>query len=294
MEFIKLQADNSSAIINITGAEMSSFVANGIEYIWQGDPQIWSGHGPILFPIIGFIKDGKTRISGKEYEITKHGFVRYASFEIVEKGINFVVLSYQANNETRKQYPFEFKLFVRYEINSSGFQTTFTIENNDEHDMPICLGGHPAFNCPIEKEASFTDYDVCFAEKEDGENTLVNEKGLLSGKEILPSLRDFGKISLNHTYFDTKDTLLLTNLKSRSVKLINRNTGCGINFDFDSFPVLAIWSKPNVNAPYVCLEPWLGLPDPAQGETAMEDKEHAVIIKPKHSIKLSYQMQVLC
>lgn len=293
METVTLQIGNAKAVIARKGAEMVSYRSEGKEYIWHGDPAVWAGHGPVLFPVIGMVKEGYTTIGGTRYEMPKHGLARHASFSVTMEGEDFVELTFNATEETKSHYPFDFSLHVRHMVRPHGFTTVYRIENHGEEPMPFCIGGHPAFNCPMEKHALFSDYDLVFPEKEDGENTLVNNKSLLCGKETLASLRDEGKISLDHHEFDAKDTLLLTHLQSRSVKLINRHTGRGIMLEFPKFPVLAIWSMPRANAPYVCLEPWMGLPDPAEGETKMEEKAHVAILPPGENMKVWYTMNII-
>ncbi len=292
MENIIIKNKGAQGIISTLGGEMISYRNHeGKERIWAGDPQVWKGHGPVLFPIIGSLYDNKTIIHGKTYEIPKHGLARNALFEVISKGENYVEMAFHTNKETLKSYPFHFSLYVRHSIGLFGFTTTYRVTNHSQDEsMPACIGGHPAFICPLEDGESFEDYTLVFPEKETGENLLVNHQGLIYGKEILDSIALNGKLDLDYHYFNEKDTILLSNLRSRSVRLINEETGSGIQFEFPKFPVLAIWTKPNAHANYICLEPWLGIPDFDKEIGHFEEKDFVAKITPKHTIKLWYTM----
>ena len=82
---ITIKSKNATAVIDTLGAELKSFTDNnsGKDYIWCGDPEHWSGTSPLLFPIVGNLRDGKTIIHQKEYQIPKHGFVRERYFSAV-------------------------------------------------------------------------------------------------------------------------------------------------------------------------------------------------------------------
>lgn len=291
MDNIILTNQGAQAVISPIGAEMISYSNHeGKERIWEGNPNVWGGHGPVLFPVIGSLYEGKTKINGETFEIPKHGIARHALFTEVSKGKNYVELCYKATKETKKIYPFNFSLYVRHTIGLYGFTTVYRVVNHSEQIMPACLGGHPAFVCPMEKGEKFEDYALFFPEKETGTSLMVNQHGLVNGEEILHSIAIDGKLPLNYSHFDEKDTILLSGLRSRSVRLLNEHTGRGMLFEFPKFPVLAIWTKPQAHANYICLEPWLGLPDTDEGVGNMEDKAYIAKINPKHHIKLWYTM----
>ncbi len=289
MEPIILKNQEATAAISQIGAEMLSYTSqDGRERIWEGDPAIWEGHGPVLFPIIGSLYENKTKFNNEIYEMPKHGIARKALFTVISKGENFVELCYESNDETKKQYPFDFSLYVRHSIDLYGFTTVYRVINRSQKSMPACIGGHPAFVCPMEDGYSFEDYALIFPEKETGENLLVNGQGLVCGKEILDDIALNQKLPLAYNYFAKKDTLLLAGLRSRSVQLVNQKTGTGLRLEFPRFPVLAIWTKPE--APYLCLEPWLGLPDDDKGIGDFEDKPYTVTLLPQEELKVWYTM----
>ena len=278
---ITLKCGGASAEIQLRGGQIASWkTPDGQERLWQADPAVWAQHAPVLFPVCGTAKDGKIRIAGVTYPMTKHGFTRNPDFALVRKGEDFAELALGPTEESKPMYPFDFCFHVIYTLKENGFRTTFLVENKSDRDMPFCVGGHPGFICPMEDGASFDDYELVFPEKEDGWSALAPGGGCIDGGETLECLRDEGRISLNHALFDEHDALILTHVKSRSVCLVRKGTGRGLRFDFPKMEVLAVWSKPGANADYVCLEPWHGMPDTADCTGNFEDKPFVTILKP--------------
>lgn len=289
-----MRSGGATARANSYGGQLASFVAtNGREMIWQGDPAIWADHSPVLFPIVGSAVEDTIHIEGTAYPMGKHGFARPMDFQLARKGEDFVELSVTATEETRQRYPFDFTLTIAHHIRPEGFTTAFIVDNHSSRPMPMCIGGHPGFICPMEEGEAFEDYVLEFEHPEDGENSLAPGGYIITGKEILPELAGGRRLPLKHAYFDEKDALILTCLRSHSVKLIHQETGKGLRFDFPKFDVLGVWSKPGVAADYVCLEPWSGTPA-LQGESGnMEDKPYVKILPPGESYATSYSVQVI-
>ena len=122
------------------GAELISAKLNGIEKIHDGK-NFWNRHSPVLFPIVGKLKNGKTIIAGKTYEMGQHGFARDMEFEKIDE--NSYVL--KSNEETLKKFPFEFELYISYEIDENKLTTKYKVINKSNELMIFGLGGHPAF-----------------------------------------------------------------------------------------------------------------------------------------------------
>ena len=149
--------------------------ADGREVIWQADPAIWAQHAPVLFPVCCGVRNDHIRIAGQEYPMTKHGFAQEAEFQVAHVGDDFVDLVLTPTAESRAMYPFNFAFHVTYRLFEGGYTTTFLVENRSDRVMPLCVGGHPAFTCPMEEGAAFEDYQLVFPELEEGRNTLVAE-----------------------------------------------------------------------------------------------------------------------
>ncbi len=293
MENIILHAGNAHATISPLGAEMTSYVSeDGKERIWEGSPAVWKNHGPILFPVVGSLRDGKARVDGKTYAIEKHGFARRSTFRVEKQGEDFVEMCLASNEETRALYPFDFELYVTHTIWKTGFRTSYVIKNTSSIPLPALIGGHPAFVCPMEAGEEFEEYELVFPKGEDGENSLVDERGLIADKEIL-HLIDGKRLPLRYEFFDQKDALILTHLVSRQVNLVHKKTGKGLQFSFPDYPVLGVWSKPGMRAPYVCLEPWMGIPDRAEKDVELKDKDYVALISPMQCKRLEYEMELI-
>ena len=281
MADISLRYGNTTAKVRTRGAQITSFkAADGREVIWQADPAIWAQHAPVLFPVCCGVRNDHIRIAGQEYPMTKHGFAQAAEFQVAHVGDDFVDLVLTPTAESRAMYPFNFVFHVTYRLFEGGYTTTFLVENRSDRVMPLCVGGHPAFTCPMEEGAAFEDYQLVFPELEEGRNTLVAEGGLMGGTEMLADFRDGHVLPLRYDYFDQKDTLVFEGLHSRSVDLVHRTSGHGIRLDFPKLEVLGVWSMPHNHGSYVCLEPWHGMPGRVQDTDNFEDKPYVTLLQP--------------
>ena len=281
-ELIHLSYGETKAVITTEGAQLVSFMnGDGREKIWQADPAVWNQHAPVLFPVCGAPKDGKVIIDGVAYAMPKHGFTRVNPvFERSAYGPDFVELLLRDNEETHACYPFCFDFLVSYELFDHGIRTSFRVKNRDQKTMPFCVGGHPAFICPMEENAVFDDYDVIFSEQEDGVIAATPGGGAIDGEEILPFFHDGHVLPLNHHEIDIRDSWLFSGLNSRSVRLENRKTGHGLTMHFPKMEALAIWSAGGKNADYVCLEPWHGIPATRAESGRFEDKPFVTLLSP--------------
>ena len=284
----------ATAKIKSKGAELCSYVSpSGREYMWGGDPAIWPGHSPVLFPNVCSLKEGKVRFAGETYYINKHGFLAGMEFVVVEQAENKLVMMAEANADTLSLYPYNFAVYITHTIAEDGFATEFRVENKGEKIMPMCIGGHPGFVCPMHEGESFTDYILEFPFEEAGENMLCPLADTITGKEIFAPLKDSNTLALKHAYFDEKDALMLDNLRSRSVKLIHKDTKKGLEFFFKGFDVLGVWTKPHIHGDYICLEPWCGLPAFEDETGDFEDKPYAKFVEPDVPFKVVYIMKTI-
>lgn len=255
---IHIQNENVSAAVETLGAELVSFKGDdGFEHIWQGDPTYWGGHAPVLFPIVGALRDNRTLIKGEWYEMNRHGFARRREFTVVEQREDAVVLELVSDEATRKQYPYDFRFTVSYILTGSSITTEFKVENTGSEPMPFSVGGHPGFNLPIAQGEAFEDYDIVFEKPENQKCPEIDGKVcLIDYDKVIFSLADENVIPLQHSLF-YRDALVFSDLESTCVTLKSRTTGRGIMMEFSDFPMLGIWSAAN-DGPYVALEPWTG------------------------------------
>lgn len=253
-----LKSGGTEIGVNSKGAELYSYKVNGEEFIWEADPEFWGASSPVLFPFVGVIKDGKYSFDGKEYEITtRHGFARTEEFEVVEKTDNFLKFKFSSNDETLKKYPFEFDLFLAYEIIGNALEIRYKVVNRTDGDMYFSLGAHPAFALDVNDEIKLNDYYLEFPENETAKKYRLNEKGLiLDGKA--DGLSDNNRLHITETVFDN-DAIIFKNLKSEKAVIKNSKNSKELSVDYRGFPYIAFWSKSK--APFLCIEPWFGISD---------------------------------
>ena len=249
---VKIKNSSLAVTISSMGAEITSVKKGGKELIWQANPSIWKGHAPLLFPICGGLKDDKFIYDGKEYIIAKHGFARNSEFEVETASKDNATFLLKSNDETKKCYPFDFELRVIYSLKENELTVTYDIKNTTDGDMYFSIGSHEAYSCPN----GISEWNVIFDKEEDLIATPVDGPLLTYDESILA--KNTRILPLKDEYFEI-DALVFQNLKSRKLTLKNDRTGDKIKIDFDGFPYLLIWTKPN--AKYICLEPWCGIPD---------------------------------
>ncbi len=291
---IELCKNGAVARIAARGAELRYFAAaDGQPRLWSGDPAVWQGVSPNLFPVIGHLKNDTVLIEGRPCAIPMHGVAHSAEFSVVSQSEDCCALKLTDTPETRAVYPFAFALTATHRLAENGFTTAYTVENRSERPMPFTLGGHPGFACPMAPGERFEDYQLIFEQPEAGEKLRVLPGGLMGGKDILPLERGGRVLPLSYEYFDTKDTFVLPGLRSRCVELRHRETGRGLRFDFPRFPVLALWTMPRRHAPYLCLEPWLGLPAFADEPGDFASKPYCVTLAPGERYEAGFGMEML-
>lgn len=293
MSSISLKCGASSAVIQQMGAQMVSFKGNdGREVMWQGDPAVWEDTSPVLFPVCGTPKDGQVIIDGIAYPMPAHGFACRYKFEIARCSEDHVDLVLFANEQTKMHYPFDFAFHVIYTLRENGFRADYIVENRDSRVMPFCVGAHPGLQVPMEDNATFTDYRLVFEKSELGRNLLVTEDGLLEGEEIIP-LEKGTTLPLVHDYFDKKDSLVFAELNSRQVDLISKRSGRGIRVSYPNMEALVIWSMPNTNSDFVCIEPWHGLPGFVSESGKFEDKAFVTMLAPGMIHQCGYDVELI-
>jgi len=262
-----------------SGAELTSIKLNGIEKLHQGEGH-WNRHAPILFPIVGQIKNGQTIINGNTYKMGQHGIARDLEFE--EIGQNKFLL--KASEETLEKYPFKFELYIEYIVNNDELTTKYTVINKDNKQMLFGIGGHPAFIC----EYSTGDYEIQFNKQETNIEFMQLSNGLISNEKA-PNFLKENKLDLLPDIFQN-DAIISKNLKSNIVTLYNKKINKKVlDFDFTGFPYLAFWSKKG--APFVCIEPWFNTADNVNSSGKFEDKENILKLNPNEKFECQYKVK---
>jgi len=282
-----LSGDGITATVLAHGAELCSLkTAQGLELIWQAGPE-WRRHAPLLFPIVGKLKNDQLRHRGKSYPMTQHGFARDSRFEWVGRGTASCRLLLTDNTETRSHFPFAFRLTATYTLRDGGLDISLEIENPGGEMLPASVGGHPAFNWPLLPGVAKESYSLTFSSEETAPVRRLKDGLLRAATEPTPIRGK--RLALSERLFDD-DAVILDRLASTSVRYAAEQ-GPSLDLSWQGFRELGIWSKPG-GAPFLCIEPWHGLASPANFEGEFADKPGLMQIKPGEVRTLRYRIAV--
>lgn len=283
---MKITLSNSelTATINTFGAELISIKNNSNrEYIWEGNPNYWGKHSPILFPIVGSLKNNIYSYNNATYQLSRHGFARDLEFDIIEKTDNKVVFSLQQSAITLEKYPFNFELQISYTLTKSVLKIGYKVINNNDFSMPFSIGAHPAFALAND----FENYELLF---EVSEKLVVSrlENDLISNTTYVLPMEN-NSLPLNYSLFEN-DALVFKTIASKSVT-IAENKIPFLKVDYMDFPSLGIWTKSQ--APFICIEPWIGYADTIENNGNLEDKEGIQILDKNQIFETNYLIEIL-
>lgn len=269
------------------GAELCSLksLKNNKEYLWQADPAYWGKHAPVLFPIIGCLKNNTYRYDGKAYEMTRHGFARDYGFELVEKKGNKLKYRLLSNENTLLQYPFEFEFCITYELMDEKLDILYEVKNKGDKEMYFSLGAHPAFNCNMMEGDKYLDFD----QKVTLDTYVINtENGLIEkGKKRV--LEDAKELLLTYDLFKS-DALVFDSQNLDTICIRDNTTNEAIKMTLNGFPYLGIWTP---EAPFLCLEPWYGIADFTDTNGNIKDKTGIQNLGGNETFKCRYQIEIL-
>lgn len=266
---VYLSNETLSVAVSEVGAEIASLKKDGYEYMWSGDPAVWGHTAPVLFPVLCTLKGNRYRLDGQTYSMAKHGFVRGKVFTVESATDQSATLLYTHNDETLAVYPFAFELRVMVTLSGNSVIVEYRVNNLNDRTMYFSVGAHEAYSTPEGVE----DYDIIFAQPEDLETVLLKD-GLLQ-KETLTVGKDTAYLPIYESYF-ALDTLIFKHLHSKELTLRNRKTGRTVHVAFPDCDYLGIWHKPA--APYLCIEPWSGLPDNQDATGNIAEKEGIIAL----------------
>lgn len=277
--------------IESNGAEIRSLKnkATGQEYIWQINKTIWGSSSPVLFPSIGKIKDDKVVNNGKDYAMPKHGIIRnndMLNFE--QHGVSKCAFTLVSSAKTLKQYPFRFLFSVKYELIDKRLIMTYEVENRDSVIMHFACGGHTAYACPLSEHIKLSDYVIEFPAQFDFMADTLGASGLRSHhKRKIESNEEI--LLLSDTLFN-EDALIFSDIDFEWIRLRRKNEKKGIIVRFIDYPHLALWSKPG--ADYVCIEPWLGLPDLESESNDITQKPSYETLEPNTNFSIAIETEI--
>lgn len=274
-----------SITINALGAELTSLrlLKTDKEYIWEGDASFWGKHSPVLFPIVGTLKNDCYYYNDQKYEILRHGFARISTFELIAQSDSHLIYSLKSSNKFQKVFPFEFELQISYVLTGATLTIEYTVINNDEVTIPFSIGGHPAFALPQHFEnysLEFTEQETlrCFKLKQDLVSNHSFEIELLNKQ-----------LPLKYEIFK-EDALIFKKLQSKEITILENHQSL-LKVSFQDFKNLGIWTK--LNAPFICIEPWMGYSDTSESTGNLFEKEGIQLVAKDESYKCAFSVEIL-
>ncbi|MCH5599180.1 aldose 1-epimerase family protein [Niabella ginsengisoli] len=282
---------NNNLLISVAskGAELQRIedVETGQQYMWNAGPE-WPKYSPVLFPIVGALKNDTYLYNGQQYNLPRHGFARDMEFELFQQTDDTLLFLLKSDANTLDKYPFHFELYVEYALIEKSLKVTYKVHNINKQVMYFSVGGHPAFKAPIFEGDQYEDYVLEFDQNENAGRWLLDGGLLKTGTE--PLLNHTNKLPLQKELFYT-DAIVLKHLNSNKVSLLSVKTGKGLEFDFTGFPYLGIWAAKN--ADFVCIEPWCGIADSVESNQQLVDKEGINDLKAGEYFERSWRFSVI-
>lgn len=282
--------ENDYLQINIKeqGAELTRILSkeNNIDYLWNGNPDFWNRHSPILFPFVGRLKNNTYFVDDKNYQLSQHGFARNCMFKLIEFNTTKNVFELTFSEKTLEKYPYKFKLQISYELQKNTLIIDYNIVNKDNKDIYFSVGAHPAFNCPLSINTSFTDYYIEFENKENINQLYLDNKTGLIQPEKTTKVKLL-KIPLTYDLFKN-DALIFEKIQSDFVSLKSTKHQNGITLKATNWDYFAFWTKKD--APFICFEPWMGIADFSNTNQNIKNKKGIKKLTVNNKYAISYSI----
>jgi galactose mutarotase-like enzyme len=289
-ELIRIADDDLSATIDPHGAQLMSLrMSTGIELLWQGDPAFWPDRAPLLFPVIGPIRDGRIRHAGKTYPMPAHGFAQQRSFTVVEQSPAACTFELRADAETRTHYPFEFVVRVMFALSSDTLEVTVAVTNTGDESMPADVGFHPGFAWPLVPGDTREGHAIVFEREEHAPIRRGVDDPIFLVPQEHPTPVEGRVLRLRDDVF-RENAIVFDHLTSRALTYgpLDADGSLRLRIAFPDSPYLAIWSRPG--AGFVAIEPWQGLPSPVDFVGLLQEKPGIAVIAPGDSRRWRLQV----
>ena len=272
------------------GAELNSLqkIDEDLEYIWQGDSKYWNRHSPILFPIVGRLKNDSYTYQNQKYNMSQHGFARDKEFEVIKNEVDFIEFRLKSDEKTLEIYPFSFELYLSYKLEKNSLIVSYKVINKSDDKMLFSIGAHPAFNWTLKEDEKKENYFLEFENIKETKRYFLNDKGLVYDSVDLKIIDN--KIALNEELFKN-DALVFEDLNIKTLTLKNSINENYIKLNFENFPYLGIWSKPS-GAPFLCIEPWFGVADSFDSSKNLEDKKGIITLLKDEIFSSFYSIEI--
>lgn len=283
-----LQNDNLIVESTNHGAELTRIYSKKFDkdMLWHGDTLFWGRRSPILFPIVGRLKENQTVIENNTYSMGQHGFARDMDFEVIESTSEFISYKLISNEKTKQYYPYSFELIIKYTLNDTSIDVEWSVTNTDCKDIYFSIGAHPAFN--INRDL-FSEYYLEFKCKDNVEKIELN--GPFASQRT--AVNTLNRLELNPDLFKN-DALIYTNVDEISIKSNKENHS--VRLTFTDFPLVGIWTpyykETNTVAPFLCIEPWYGLADDINTDGNYIKKHYINKLSINENFKVSYTISI--
>ena len=290
MILYSIENDFLKVVITSKGAELQSVLTkeNQLEYLWQANEKFWAKRSPVLFPIVGGLKNNSYSYQNKTFNLSRHGFARENEFSILKTTETSIQFLLENSEKTLLVFPFQFKFIIEYALQSSKLICNYLVENLSDDEMYFSVGAHPAFNVPLSDSTIFSDWILEFNKPETIGIFPLTADGLLKAQPI-PFLQNSNQIKLTKDLF-YKDALVFKHLQSNQLKLISNKSQHGIKMQFDGFPFFGIWSAKD--ADFICLEPWCGVADSENSTGEITQKEGINILKSNETFSRTWSIEL--
>ena len=289
-----LKNEYLQAAVEEVGAQLCSLkdIRNGREYLWEGDPAFWKYHAPVLFPFVGMMNGKQYRYEGKSYQIGQHGFAREKLFRVAEKNDLSVTHVLEADEETKKIYPFEFRFEVTQTLQDNSLKIAWDVENpSREKPLYFSVGAHPAFRVPLDADSKKNECYVCFPGKDRLSYILVDlEKVVADPSRVYTMELEDGYLKLSDHLFDI-DTFIFENSQISEASVCGPDRKPYITIHCDGFPYFGLWTKSDA-APFVCLEPWFGRLDDKDFAGELPEKTGILKLEAGKKFHAEYRIEV--
>ena len=285
-----LENDRLKVKVSSMGAELQSIrrTADNTEYLWQGDPTYWQGRATNLFPCCGRNVEGKYTYRGETYEMAIHGFAKLQEWDVVRQKSDTLTLQIKDTPETLAMFPFHFAMEITYTLSGDDLTVALIVHNRDEKTMLFAVGGHPGFNVPLCAGESFEDYYLEFDAPCEPKRLRMSETCFYCGTADPFPLEEGTILPLRHSLFD-RDAIFLQDTAG-GVTLRTKEGTHTVHVAYGELPFVGFWHKPHTQAPYVCIEPWRGVPAADGGINDWEEKPENEQLEPGETYRCSYTL----
>lgn len=272
------------------GAELKSIfhTAHKLEYMWSGNADYWAKTSPVLFPIVGALKNNTYFYGGKAYHLPRHGFARDKEFSVEEQSENSIRFTLTSDPSTLDVFPFHFTFSLVYTVNENRLSVLYLVKNENGEPMAFSVGGHPAFRLPLMEGTAYNDYVLQFEKEETANRWPITKEGLI-GTTPQPLLKRTKELPLSKELFQ-HDAIVLKGLQSNAVMLQSAKTPHGLKFWFEGFPYLGLWAAPG--ADFLCIEPWCGIADSVDANGELFRKEGIEVIEGGETFEREWKVEI--